>query len=315
MHHDVVIDWLLEGDVAIQFQTWRDLKRVDKPGLQQRIPREGWGKRFLDLRLPNGHWGRGFYMPKWTSSHYTLLDLKFLNAPQDHPLIRQSIQQIAVEEKWKDGGINPHSGNTPSDVCVNGMFLQYGCYFRLEESTVRSVVDFILSQQVGDGGFNCYSNTKGCVHSSLHTTLSVLEGFWEYSHQGYTYRLADVAMAVQQSCEFILMHRLFKSDKTGAVIDPRFTRLSFPCRWRYDILRAMDYFQMVDFPWDDRMTDALEVILQKRMPGGFWPVQQKYPGETHFDMEKPGQISRWNTLRVRRVLKKYGLTQAPEKHN
>lgn len=72
---------------------------------------------------------------------------------------------------------------------------------------------------------------------------------------------------------------------------------------------------MVDFPWDDRMADALEVILQKRMPGGFWPVQQKYPGETHFDMEKPGQISRWNTLRVRRVLKKYGLTQAPEKHN
>ncbi len=44
-----IIDWLLEGDVAIQYQTKRDL--LDSPGeedreLQQRIASEGWGKRF-----------------------------------------------------------------------------------------------------------------------------------------------------------------------------------------------------------------------------------------------------------------------------
>lgn len=63
------------------------------------------------------------------------------------------------------------------DVCVNGMALQLLTYFQQNEEDLKSVVDFILSEKVGDGGFNCQSNRQGCHHSSLHTTLSVLEGF------------------------------------------------------------------------------------------------------------------------------------------
>lgn len=73
-----ILSWLLEGDISIQFQTYRDLLKVDKPRLQKRIEQEGWGERFLSKRHSNGHWGRGFYQPKWISSHYTLLDLKNL---------------------------------------------------------------------------------------------------------------------------------------------------------------------------------------------------------------------------------------------
>lgn len=31
-----------------------------------------------------------------------------------------------------------------------------------------------------------------------------------------------------------------------------------------------------------------------------------YAGQVHFNMEKAGQPSRWNTLRALRVLKRYG---------
>ena len=46
-----IISWLLEGDVAIQYQTHRDLFGVDDPKLQKRIATEGWGKQFLVVQI------------------------------------------------------------------------------------------------------------------------------------------------------------------------------------------------------------------------------------------------------------------------
>jgi hypothetical protein len=158
-----------------------------------------------------------------------------------------------------------------------------------------------------DGGFNCHSNRKGAVHSSLHTTLSVAEGILEYSKSGYKYRTSELQKAEQGSREFILQHRFYKSDRTGKIIDKKMLMLSYPSRWRYDILRALDYFQFAGVDYDNRMDNAIEVLLIKRRKYGNWPLQTKHPGQTHFDMEKSGEPSRWNTLRALRVLKHYGI--------
>lgn len=305
METSPIFTWLLEGDAAIQFQAQRDLKGEFLHELQQRIKNEGWGKAFLEKRNPNGHWGHDYYQPKWISTHYTLLDLKNLQIEPGVPEIRQTIELVLKTEKGPDGGILPIGSTRRSDVCVNGMFLNFACYFGTAESGLRSIVDFLLAQRVADGGFNCQSNRQGCVHSSLHSTISVLEGILEYQLSGYTYRLPELLAAAATSQEFILMHRLFKSDKTGAVIDPKMTRLSWPSRWRYDILRALDYFQKANLPYDPRMDDALQLLCAKRKTDGRWLLQAKHPGAVHFDMEKPGQPSRWNTLRALRVLKAY----------
>lgn len=308
MHHYGFdpVDWLLEGDVAIQFQAQRDLRGNTLPELQRRIKSEGWGRAFLEKRNPDGHWGQKYYQPKWTSTHYTLLDLKNLSIEPGIPEIRQTIDRVLKTEKGPDGGILPIGAGRQADVCVNGMFLYFASYFQAGKEDLTSVVDFLLAQRVADGGFNCRSNRGGCVHSSLHSTLSVIEGILEYQINGYVYRLPELLDAAAASREFILMHRLFKSDKTGAVIDPKMTQLSYPGRWRYDILRALDYFQKASVAYDRRMEDALRVLLKKQSPDGRWPLQARHPGAVHFEMEKAGQPSRWNTLRALRVLKRYG---------
>jgi hypothetical protein len=79
--------------------------------------------------------------------------------------------------------------------------------------------------------------------------------------------------------------------------------LSYPSRWRYDILRALDYFRLAEVEYDSRMDDAIDVLLKKRRVDNKWPVQARHPGQTHFDMEKTGKPSHWNTLRALRVLK------------
>ena len=79
MNQSEIIKWLLQSDVAVQYQVHRDLLKENRTDLQKRILTEGWGAEFLSNRKSDGHWGIGFYQPKWISSHYTLLDIKNLN--------------------------------------------------------------------------------------------------------------------------------------------------------------------------------------------------------------------------------------------
>lgn len=301
-----IIAWLLEADVSIQYQVQRDLLGVELPPFRERIATEGWGAQFLRYRAENGHWGRSFYQPKWISTHYTLLDLKHLGFPPGHPHIAESISLILRENKGRDGGIDPSVTIGLSDVCVNGMFLNYACNFKADEGELQSVVDFVIDQHMPDGGFNCRFNRQGAKHSSLHSTISVLEGILEYASNGYRYRLLELEEIAAAAREFILTHQLFRSHRTGETIDKRMLMLSYPSRWYYDILRALDYFQAACVPCDPRMAPALEVLKSKQRNDGKWPLQAKHPGQTHFDMETPGGPSRWNTLRALRVLKHFG---------
>lgn len=308
MEKAAIIQWLLSGDVAIQYQVQRDLLGTERPDLQARIANEGWGAAFLSAQRPSGHWGKAFYEPKWISTHYTLLDLKNLGITPNHPVLQKSIHQILEEEKGPDGGVRPIGTVQRSDVCVNGMFLNYASYFHAEEAALRSIVDFLLAEYMPDGGFNCRSNRSGAKHSSLHSTISVLEGIEAYITAGYSYRLEELQNAKTTSITFLLLHQLFLSDRTGEVIHKDFLKLSYPSRWRYDILRALDYLRMAKYPWDDRLQAAIDVLLKKRNKDGTWNVQAKHPGKTHFDMEKAGRPSRWNTLRALRVLQHFGIT-------
>ncbi len=305
MEDDQIIQWLLEGDVSVQYQVHRDLLGEEKPELREQIAVEGWGARFLRARHANGHWSRGFYQVKWISTHYSLLDLRNLCFPVGHPQINESIAIILRDHKAEDGGIDPSVTINLSDTCINGMFLNYACFFKADQAGLHSVVDCVIDQQMPDGGFNCRKNRSGAVHSSLHTTISVLEGILEYASNGYKYRLDELERIAAEAREFILQHRLYLSDRTGKIIDKRFLMLSYPSRWKYDILRALDYFQAAGSAYDPRMRPALDVLKKKRRKDGTWPVQAKHAGQVHFDMEKTGGSSRWNTLRALRVLKHF----------
>lgn len=301
MDESRIVSWLLEGDVSIQYQVKRDLLGAGEEELiklQRRIPNEGFGAHYLSSRNEAGGWGRAFYRPKWTCSHYTLLEMKNLGFPQDCREARAEIDRILKNEKGANGSIL-------SDVCINGMVLNYASYFRADEDALKSLVDYILEEKMPDGGFNC-QKARGAAHSSLHSTICVAEGIAEYRKRGYTYRIGGLIGAEETAQEFMLQHRLYKSDHTGEVIDGKMLMLLSPARWRYDILRALDYMRFAGREYDGRMEDALEVLTGKRRKDGTWPAQMRQPGEVFFEMEQAGKPSRWNTLRALRVIKAFG---------
>jgi hypothetical protein len=305
---DKVSRWLLDGDPAIRWQALRDVVGAAESSVErerQRVAREGWGARLLARQDPEGTWAGGLssdgglYSPKWISTTYTMLLLRDFGLPATNRQARRACPLLLDQGLQSDGGIN--YGWSPSETCITGMVLSILSAFAYDDDRLDTVADHLLDQQMLDGGWNC-RRRFGATHASVHTTISVLEGLRHYELHRRR-RVGAVQAAQHRGREFLLVHRLFRSHRTGAVIKPIFIRFSFPPRWHYDILRALDYFQAVNAPRDPRLAEAIDIVRSTRGKDGRWPLQNCYKGKTYFELERLGAPSRWNTLRALRVLK------------
>lgn len=109
--------------------------------------------------------------------------------------------------------------------------------------------------------------------------------------------------ARQRAEEYLLERRLFRRLSNGEVIDPVWTRFSFPPRFHYDVLRGLDYFRSTGSIPDPRLADAVELLESKRQADGRWVRENTHPARVYFEVDDgDGQPSRWNTLRALRVL-------------
>jgi hypothetical protein len=310
---DNAIEWLLSGDPAIRWQTLQDLTGAPRRAAERertRISREGWGARLLAEQDPEGTWAGGqssdggLYSPKWTSTTYTMLMLRDFGLAPNNRQARKACKLLLNDGLRRDGGIDYGiwaKWREQGETCVTGMVLSILSYFEYKDPRLHQVAGHLLKEQMPDGGWNC-RRSSGATHASVHTTISVLEGLRHYErHRGRGTRALRTAQ--RRGREFLLAHRLFRSHRTGEIIKPVFTKFSFPPRWHYDILRALDYFQAANAPRDERLTDAIEIVHSSRRRDGLWPLQNRYRGKTYFELERLGAASRWNTLRALRVVK------------
>lgn len=293
--------WLLDGDVAVQFQTCRDLLGDERPELQQRIVLEGDAAAILAARTEPG-WGRGFYEPKWTCPHYSLLELRELAVPRDHPVCVSEVAIALQHHKGRDGGFNPADSVKESDVCMNGMFLAFGCYFGANATDLESVVDFVLGQRLNDGGFNCRANRSGARVSSVHSTTSVIDGLTEYLNNGFTHRAVEVRAAIGTAATALLDRRLYQRRSNEQPIRAEFTRLHHPARWHFDILRGLEVLRRAGVAYDPRLDPAMDLLRGRRRTDGCWGAAAQYPGQVHIAYPPAGQPNRWITLRALRTL-------------
>lgn len=296
-----ILEWLLEGDPMIRFQVMRDLQGKPEKvwrAEQQRVAETGWGAEFLKRQRKDGSWPAG----RWTETIWMLVLLLDCGMPTQFESLR-----IATDKKISGllpagKPIAPNILKERLDLCHVGFWLRIGSAFMPEDERLRAMVEAIFELQMADGGWNCrVRNYPNTTHSSFHTTFNVLEGLREAAKAGVV-KKAQFKKAEDRAIEFMLEHRLFKSDKTGKVVDDRITQLTFPSYWHYTVLRGLDYIRETRHIKDARLDDAIKLLESARKPNGRWPVEKRIPGITFFDMEKPGSESRWNTLRALRVL-------------
>lgn len=300
----MVVDWLLEGDPAIRWQVMRDLLDAPKSSWrpeQARVATEGWGARLLAHRDEGGRWTPRLYGRKWISTTYTLVLLRQLGLPGSDPRAQASCRLYLDEALWRDGGINVTVSVPRSETCVTGMALGLLSWFNVDDPRRELLVGYLLHEQMPDGGWNC-QRCMGASHSSFHTTINVLEGLRDYATAGGPRHLETV-IAEERGRDFLLRHHLLRSHRTGEVVDPKMLRPTFPPRWRYDVLRSLDHFRSAAAPHDERLNEAIGVVVSKRRADGRWLASLPHPGAVWFQMERPSRPSRWNTLRALRVLR------------
>ena len=262
-----------------------------------RVAVEGWGARLLSLQAPDGRWGGGAALPGWTSTNHTLWLLRAMGIDPTDAGVRRAIDLVRERVRWEygedlrffDGEVEP---------CINGTAVMIGSYFGED---VRGIVERLLGEQMADGGWNC-EQERGSTRGSFDTTIRVLEGLLEYERAAGG--PPDVRAARRRGEQYLLERRMLRRLSTGELIDPKYTQLSFPPGWHYDVLRGLDYLRAAAVKPDERVSEALAIVEAKRDASGRWPLEIPHEGALHFPMDEgEGRPSRWNTLNALRVLK------------
>lgn len=305
----VVLDWLLNSDPSLRWQVLRDLTDASASDVKReraRVAIEGWGARLLALRGDDGLWAGGACFPAdfqwdfsrgqpWTSTFPTLMLLREFGVDPDDETMRPVILDVREHCRWEHAGQAFFDGEV--EPCINGRTIALGAYF---DVPVDHLVERVVHERLGDGGWNCESES-GSERSSFHTTICVLEGLLAFEQA--TGGTPTSLEARRSGEEYLLERRLLRRLSTGEVVNDDWLKFSFPTQWHYDVLRGLEYFRSVGDPPDSRLDEAISIVRQKRQSNGTWLLENSHPGAMHFTLEgDDGLPSRWNTLRALRTL-------------
>lgn len=304
-----VIDWLLEGDPAIRWQVLRDLTDADGDEVateRARIAAEGWGARLLAEQGADGRWDGGVYRPgwvdesrpmfdAWTATHFSLQQLVDYGVDPASAPMRRAVARVREHVRWEHDDEPYFDGET--EPCINGVALVIAAYVGEDG---RALSRTLLDTRVRDGGWNCW-DADGSSPSSVHATMCAVEGLLAYERVTGDVEVREARLGAE---ERLLERRLLWRLSSEALIDPRFAMISYPVRWYYDVLRALEHFRLAERR-DDRLADAVAMLRASQGVDGRFRYENRHEGPVLFEMdgEREGAPSRWATLRALRVLR------------
>jgi hypothetical protein len=313
---DAVTGWLLASDPSIRWQALRDLLDAPEPewaAERAKVETEGWGARLLSHEDEDGQWAGGAFLPRdfdfqewqdvgqpWTATLFSLSQLREFGLDPSSGRARRAVELIGVNSRWDHAGEPYWEGEV--EECINGRIVADGAYFGVD---VSPIAGRLAGERLDDGGWNC-ERASGSVRSSFATTINVLEGLLEYERA--TGGTPDSRQARRSGEEYLLARSLFRRLSTGEPADEQFLSFLHPSRWRYDVLRALDYFfaaaALTGAAPDPRLGEAVEHVRSRRSADGRWLLDWSLPGRVWFDVnDGAGEPSRWVTLRAMRVLR------------
>ncbi|ARC56661.1 hypothetical protein AS850_06185 [Frondihabitans sp. 762G35] len=313
---DAIDRWLRESDPSLAWQVERDL--LDEPeevwrATRRRVASEGFGARLLALQDADGQWAGGAFFPAgffddeearaepgqpWTATTWSLNALREWGV--DASALDGTAERLAASSRWEYDG-SPYWGGEV-DCCINASTLSNGLWLGAD---VEGLATWFVEHRQADGGWNC-EWVEGSTRSSFHSTLNVLRALLD--HEEATGGTAATRAARRAGEEYLLERRLLRGLRTGEPLGEWTTRLASPQRWRFDVLRATEYFRRATIhdggDPDPRLAEAVEAVRAARHPDGTWHQGLRDPGRVWFEVDvPPGEPSPWLTFSARRVLR------------
>jgi len=290
------IEWLMSGDPIINRLARKYLLDEDVKTVH-----DGYIQAYLDLYNPHKYqWGGGFYSPKWVSTHYTLLELTDMEMDGSHPIYQDAYQHL-FDDLWQRYHQPPRQY---LDMCIAGMLLRMASHSSIFNQRTFDMIDYILDHAMLDGGWNCrWSKKDKAKISSVHTTLSILEGLDAYQHTHETYRQDQVQPAIDSGIQCLLDRKLLFKKGTLQALHKDMIHHHYPPRWKYDYLRVLEFLAQRKYPLNAYIEPSLKLLMNHLKHGRLTRGSQ-IPGKIHFRLEK-GPYGRFNTLRAYKVLKHF----------
>jgi hypothetical protein len=299
-----LFEWLLDSDPSIRWQVMSEIVGMDgeiAAQERQKTETQGWGAKLLSYQDDYGLWGGQLYNHKWLSTTYTLLLLRQIGLEPNNQQAQLGCKVLLEGGFRENGSLSYAKAKDLTDNGVVAMILSLLAYFRYPDGRVHRISDFLLDQQLENGRWEPYPGNLQTKYT-FDTTLLCLEAMWECQKQ-VPERSKQAAAAQLRGREFLLCHKLYQQELKEEIIDKKMALFSFPPRWHYDILTALDYFQACKAERDLRLKDAIDLLKAKQNRDGTWNLQNRHAGKTFFEMEEVGRPSRWNTMRALRILK------------
>ena len=308
--------WLRDADPALRWQVERDLLGLPAAvweATRERVATEGFGARLLALQDADGQWAGGAFFPAdfdftgpeaqpgagqpYTATTWSLCSLREWGL--DPAVPGDTAARLAAHSRWEYEHLPYWGGEV--DCCINSWTLSNGLWLGAD---VDPIVDWFLTHQLEDGGWNC-EWVNGSVRSSYHSTLNALKGLLDYERT--TGDRVRVAAARRRAEGYLLERNLFRRRSTGEAVAPWVHQIAYPFRWRYNVLNAADYFREAAMHSatapDPRLAEAIAYVRSARQADGTWLQGDRLTGRVWFEVDAPaGQPSKWITFIALRVL-------------
>ncbi len=318
-------DWLLEeNNPSVRYLTLVNIldRKKTSPDVKRAkadIMRTGIVPKILS-RQKGGSWnspGR-FYRDKYRGTVWQLIMLAEHEADGDNEQIRAACEYIlncsqdpesfgfAYDQRAGGGGL--HSEVIP---CLTGnMIWSLVMLGYIGDERVRKGIEWITKYQRFDDGITKkptgwpYDRFEMCWGKhSCH--LGVIKTLKALSAVPRKKRNRDVNETISRACEYLLAHHIYKrSHDLTKVSKPGWLKLQFPLMYQTDILEIADILIELGIK-DDRMDDALGIIVSKQNAEGKWNLESSLNGRFWVNVERKGMPSKWITYRAMKVLKNH----------
>lgn len=306
---DPAVDWLLASDEpAIRGMASRDLLGQSDPADLRRVMEGRIVRGLLAGQQPDGGFG-GHPYRKWTGVHWrlvSLVELESLPTPGVLAALDRELDWLTGHDRL---GPRPTVRGLPlSDASMEGNGLAVACRLGCAaDPRARALASALLDWQWPDGGWNCDVRASG-RRSSFHESLVPMWALWEY---GLATGEALFGSAARRAAELFLDHRLFRRHGTGGNIHATWVKLHYPPYWHYDILHALHLLARMGLAGDERASDALDLLEERRGADGRWQPGAAWwspPGgsRTPEAVDWGDAAARMITLNALRVLKVAG---------
>lgn len=184
----------------------------------------------------------------------------------------------------------------------------------LEDSRIQQGIDWIVNYQRFDDGLESapdewpynVGSKKGEACWGKHTCyMSVVKNLKALAEIPPKKRIEGVRKVINKAVEYLLVHHVYKqSHNISVVAKQEWTQFGFPLMWKVDALEILEILTSLGFK-DDRMQNAIDLIISKQNENGRWILEQTFNGRMQANIEQKGKESKWITLKAVKVLKEF----------